>query len=75
MLDYPTLLGQPAPRLRVYPMPVVVAEKLEAIFQLGMLNSRMKISLTSGFWPAPFRSNRMSLLKLCGQPLNAGAQS
>jgi hypothetical protein len=43
VLDYPTLLfGQPAPRLRVYPMPVFVSEKLEAIFQLGMLNSRMK---------------------------------
>lgn len=42
LLDYPTLLDQPAPRLHTYPMPAVVAEKLEAIFQLGMLNSRMK---------------------------------
>lgn len=41
--DYPTLLAdQPAPRLRVYPRATVVAEKLEAIVNLGMANSRMK---------------------------------
>ncbi len=39
---YPTLLGQPAPRLRVYPKETVVAEKLEAIAKLGMLNTRYK---------------------------------
>lgn len=41
--DYPTLLGDcPAPRLRVYPRETVVAEKLEAIIKLGMVNSRTK---------------------------------
>jgi hypothetical protein len=41
--DYPTLLdGFPGPRLRVYPREAVVAEKLEAIIKLGMVNSRMK---------------------------------
>ena len=32
----------PAPALRVYPRYSVVAEKLETIIALGMLNSRMK---------------------------------
>ncbi|MDB5970272.1 MAG: nucleotidyl transferase AbiEii/AbiGii toxin family protein [Hydrocarboniphaga sp.] len=40
---YPTLLADlPAPRLRVYPRQTVIAEKLEAIIDLGMRNSRMK---------------------------------
>jgi predicted nucleotidyltransferase component of viral defense system len=42
LLDYPTLLPMPAPRIQAYPMDTVVAEKLEAIVSLGMLNSRMK---------------------------------
>ena len=32
----------PAPRLRAYPRETVVAEKLEAMVQLGLANSRMK---------------------------------
>ena len=32
----------PGPRLRVYPREAVVAEKLEAIIKLGMVNSGMK---------------------------------
>lgn len=41
--DYPTILSEmPAPHLRVYPRYTVVAEKLEALVTLGMLNSRMK---------------------------------
>jgi hypothetical protein len=38
----PTLLDFPAPRLPAYPVEVVVAEKLHAMAQHGMLNSRMK---------------------------------
>ncbi len=42
-VDYPVILeGMPAPHLRVYPRYTVVAEKLEALTSLGMLNSRMK---------------------------------
>ena len=42
-VDYPIILdGMPAPHLRVYPRYTVVAEKLEALTSLGMLNSRMK---------------------------------
>lgn len=40
--EFPPLLDFPAPRLRVYPRETVVAEKLEALVQLGMANSRMK---------------------------------
>jgi predicted nucleotidyltransferase component of viral defense system len=36
------LAEMPAPHLRVYPRYTVVAEKLEALTSLGMLNSRMK---------------------------------
>lgn len=40
---YPVLLADlPAPRLRVYPVYTVVAEKVHAIALLGMTNSRMK---------------------------------
>jgi predicted nucleotidyltransferase component of viral defense system len=40
--DYPTLLDGPAPRLRAYPRETVVAEKLEAIVDIGTRTSRMK---------------------------------
>jgi hypothetical protein len=40
--SYPSLLGMPAPQLRTYPRETVVAEKLEAIVKLGMLNTRHK---------------------------------
>ena len=39
---YPTLLDQPAPRLRMYSPETVVAEKLESMVSLGMANTRMK---------------------------------
>jgi predicted nucleotidyltransferase component of viral defense system len=41
-IEYPTLLNFPAPVLRAYPRETVVAEKLEALTALGLLNSRMK---------------------------------
>jgi hypothetical protein len=41
--EYPVLLDEfPNPWLRVYPRYTVVAEKLDAIISLGMVNSRMK---------------------------------
>lgn len=39
---YPTLLGHPPPTILVYPREAVVAEKLEAMVSLGVMNSRMK---------------------------------
>ncbi|MBI4908188.1 MAG: nucleotidyl transferase AbiEii/AbiGii toxin family protein [Acidobacteria bacterium] len=41
-IDYPTLLEMPAPRIHAYSMESVIAEKIEAMVALGMLNSRMK---------------------------------
>lgn len=41
-IEYPTLLDFPAPVIRAYPKETVVAEKLEALTALGLLNSRMK---------------------------------
>lgn len=39
---YPTLLEIPQPRIRIYPPETVVAEKLQAMVDLGMQNNRMK---------------------------------
>lgn len=41
-IDYPTLLDFPAPRIWAYPREAVVAEKLQAMVNLGMVNTRMK---------------------------------
>lgn len=41
-IQYPTLLGQPAPILRAYPKETAIAEKYEAMVSLGIANSRMK---------------------------------
>jgi hypothetical protein len=42
MIDYPTMLQLPSPRICAYPRETVVAEKFQAMVGLGMLNSRMK---------------------------------
>jgi predicted nucleotidyltransferase component of viral defense system len=39
---FPTLLDFPAPRVRAYPPETVVAEKLEAMISLGVVNTRLK---------------------------------
>jgi len=41
-MDLPVLLDLPAPRLRVYPLETVIAEKFQAMVALGLANSRMK---------------------------------
>ena len=41
-IEYPALLDFPAPVLDAYPKETVVAEKLEALTALGILNSRIK---------------------------------
>lgn len=42
MMEFPTLLGAPPPRLLTYSRYTVVAEKLEIMLRLGIANSRMK---------------------------------
>ena len=41
-ITFPVLLGMAAPKVRAYSRETVVAEKLEAIVELGMLNTRFK---------------------------------
>ncbi|UIJ46037.1 nucleotidyl transferase AbiEii/AbiGii toxin family protein [Sphingomonas cannabina] len=41
-LDYPTLLDMEVPRIRSYPPVTVIAEKFQAMVQLGIGNGRMK---------------------------------
>lgn len=54
-VDYPTLLGSPAPRLRAYRREVLIAEKFHAMVVLGLANSRMKdyfdIAFLAGRFP------------------------
>lgn len=52
-ITYPTILDHPAPKLKGYNRETVVAEKFEAMVTLGELNSRMRVSSTSGCWPRP----------------------
>lgn len=40
--EFPTLLDDPPPRIRVYPREAVIAEKLHALVTLGEVNSRLK---------------------------------
>jgi len=42
IIAFPTILEFPPPQLRSYPRETVVAEKFQAIVQLGIANSRMK---------------------------------
>ena len=54
-IDYPTLLQLPAPDLRGYPVETLIAEKIHAMIEKGMFNSRMKdyhdvwLLLTGGY--------------------------
>lgn len=41
-LDYPGMLDLPAANVRAYPVETVVAEKFQAMVELGIRNSRMK---------------------------------
>ena len=78
VLDYPTLLPMPAPRIKAYPMETVIAEKLEAMMHLGMLNSRMKDFFDVWFLAHTFSFDGASLAKAIhatferrGTPLDA----
>ncbi|MCW5830324.1 MAG: nucleotidyl transferase AbiEii/AbiGii toxin family protein [Deltaproteobacteria bacterium] len=41
-VELPALLDAPPPKIRIYSRETVVAEKLEAMVRLGLVNSRMK---------------------------------
>ncbi len=55
LLQYPTVLPMPAPQIQAYPMETVIAEKMEAIVSLGMLNTRMKDFFDIWFLAQTFR--------------------
>jgi hypothetical protein len=42
LVDYPTLLGDPAPRLLAYPRESAVAEKFQVMLRRAQLNSRLR---------------------------------
>ena len=42
LVDYPTLLGDPAPRLLAYPRESAVAEKFQVMLHRAQLNSRLR---------------------------------
>ena len=42
VIDYPSMLDLPTPRLRAYARETVIAEKFQAMVALGRANSRMK---------------------------------
>jgi predicted nucleotidyltransferase component of viral defense system len=41
-INYPTLLDFPKPTIQVYPLESLISEKVEAMVDLGMQNTRMK---------------------------------
>ncbi len=65
--DYPALLGECPPRIRVYPRYSVVAEKFQAMVALDMANSRLKdfydIWLLSERFAFDFDLLRMAIAK------------
>ena len=42
LVEYPTLLDHPAPRLKAYPRETVIAEKFQAMVLFGIANTRIK---------------------------------
>jgi predicted nucleotidyltransferase component of viral defense system len=42
VIEYPTLLDQPALKIRAYPIEAVIAEKFQAMVELDLANSRVK---------------------------------
>ena len=55
------MLGMPAPRVRVYARETAVAEKLQAMVDLGMANSRMKDFYDLWFLSSTFKFERERL--------------
>ena len=64
---YPPLLDAPAPRLRAYPVMTVVAEKFQALVQLGIANSRLKDFYDLWLIAQTFEFDRASLAEAMRQ--------
>ena len=63
MLPLPSLLDLPEPHLWCYSRESVIAEKLEAMYKLGELNSRMKDFYDIWFLARQFTFDREVLKK------------
>jgi hypothetical protein len=57
LLEYPTMLEFPAPRLLAYPREAVIAEKFQSMVELGIANSRMKDFFDLWFLAGHFEFN------------------
>ncbi|MCX5493923.1 nucleotidyl transferase AbiEii/AbiGii toxin family protein [Kaistia dalseonensis] len=66
-IEYPSLLDAPAPRLRAYPVTTVVAEKFQALVQLGIANSRLKDFYDLWLIAQTFEFDRVSLAEAVHQ--------
>lgn len=64
---YPPLLDAPAPHLRAYPVTTVVAEKFQALVQLGIANSRLKDFYDLWLIAQTFEFDRASLAEAVRQ--------
>ena len=65
-IKFPTLLDSPAPNLKAYPLETVVAEKYQALVNLGMANSRMKDFYDLWIISREFDFNGLTLSKAIG---------
>jgi len=77
-ISYPTILDHPAPVLSAYNRETAIAEKLEAMFILGELNSRMKdffdiwmLATTSDFTGADLQAAISATFARRGIPISA----
>ena len=62
-IEYPTLLDGPAPNIKAYPFETVIAEKYQALVNLGMANSRMKDYYDLWIISREFKFNGLTLSK------------
>jgi hypothetical protein len=79
LLDYPSLLDFPAPRLATYPRETAIAEKVEAMVTLGLANTRVKdfydilvLSRSFGFERATLAAALRATFARRGMELPAG---
>jgi hypothetical protein len=66
--SYPTLLDMSAPWILAYPCETVVAEKLEAIVDLGMANSRMNDYFDVWYIATTFQGDPLALATAVRRP-------
>ena len=67
-ITYPVLLDLPAPELSGYPVETTIAEKLEAVVDLGLANSRMKDFFDLWSLLANLKLDGPTIVKAVGAP-------